>query len=47
MVMQHNKHQEKITLEKFFDLVESDPEHRYELIAHRKCTIKIKGILLR
>ena len=35
--MQHDKHQEKITLEQFFALVESDPEHRYELIDGYPC----------
>jgi Uma2 family endonuclease len=32
MAIQHDEHQEKISLEEFFALVESDPEHRYELI---------------
>jgi Uma2 family endonuclease len=32
MAIQHDEHQEKISLEKFFALIESDPEHRYELI---------------
>ena len=32
MAIQHDEHQEKISLEKFFSLIESDPEHRYELI---------------
>jgi Uma2 family endonuclease len=32
MAVQRNKQQEKITLDEFFDLVESDPENRYELI---------------
>ncbi len=32
MAIQHDEHQEKISLEAFFALVESDPEHRYELI---------------
>lgn len=32
MAIQHNEHQEKITLEEFFALIENDPEHRYELI---------------
>jgi Uma2 family endonuclease len=32
MAIQHNEPQERISLEEFFTLVESDPEHRYELI---------------
>jgi len=32
MAIHHNEYQEKISLEKFFALLESDPEHRYELI---------------
>jgi Uma2 family endonuclease len=32
MAIQHNEPQERISLEEFFALVESDPEHRYELI---------------
>ena len=32
MAMQHNEHQERISLEEFFALIESDPEHRYEFI---------------
>lgn len=32
MAIRYNKHQERITLEEFFALLESDPEHRYELI---------------
>ena len=32
MAMQHNEPQERISLEEFFALVESDPEHRYEFI---------------
>ena len=32
MAIQRNEHQERISLEKFFALIESDPEHRYELI---------------
>ena len=32
MAIQHDEHHEKISLEKFFALIESDPEHRYELI---------------
>ncbi len=32
MAMQHNEPQERISLEEFFALLESDPEHRYELI---------------
>ena len=30
--MQHNEPQERISLEEFFALLESDPEHRYEFI---------------
>ena len=37
MAMQHNKQQEKISLEQFFALAESDPEHRYELIDGYPC----------
>jgi Uma2 family endonuclease len=32
MAIPHDKHQEKMNLDEFFALVESDPEHRYELI---------------
>jgi Uma2 family endonuclease len=32
MAMEHNEPQERISLEEFFALLESDPEHRYELI---------------
>ena len=32
MAMQPNEPQERISLEEFFALLESDPEHRYELI---------------
>jgi hypothetical protein len=32
MAIQHDEHQQRITLEGFFTLIESDPEHRYELI---------------
>ena len=32
MAIQRNEHQERISLEEFFALIESDPEHRYELI---------------
>jgi len=32
MAIQHNEPQERISLKEFFTLVESDPEHRYELI---------------
>ncbi len=32
MAIQHNEPQERISLEEFFALVESDPEHRHELI---------------
>jgi Uma2 family endonuclease len=32
MAIQHDEHQKKISLEEFFALVESDSEHRYELI---------------
>ena len=32
MAIQHDDHQEKISLEEFFALLEHDPEHRYELI---------------
>jgi len=32
MAIQHEKHQERISLEDFFTLVENDPEHRYEYI---------------
>lgn len=32
MAIQHNERQEKISIEEFFALLESDPEHRYELI---------------
>lgn len=37
MAIQHNEHQEKISLEEFFALLESDPEHRYELIDGYPC----------
>ena len=32
MAIHHNEHQKKISLEEFFALLESDPDHRYELI---------------
>ena len=32
MAIQHNDHQESMSLEAFYALVESDPEHRYEYI---------------
>ena len=32
MAIHHDEHQGKISLENFFALLESDPEHRYELI---------------
>jgi hypothetical protein len=32
MAIQHGEHKERISLEAFFALVESDPEHRYEYI---------------
>ena len=32
MAIQPNEHQERISLEEFFALIESDPEHRYEFI---------------
>lgn len=32
MAIQHGKQKERISLEEFFALVESDPEHRYEYI---------------
>src|SRR5882762_9630831 len=32
MAIQHNEHQNRMTIEKFFALSESDPEHCYELI---------------
>lgn len=32
MAIQHHKLQERMNLEEFFAFVESDPEHRYELI---------------
>lgn len=32
MAIQHDDHQEKISLEEFFALLERDPEHRYEMI---------------
>ena len=32
MAIQRNEHQERMSLEEFFALIESDPEHRYELI---------------
>ena len=32
MAIHHDEHQGKISLEEFFALLESDPEHRYELI---------------
>lgn len=32
MANQCNEHQESITREKFFALIENDPEHRYELL---------------
>src|SRR5258706_15703373 len=32
MAIQHHEPQERISLEEFFALVESDPENRYELI---------------
>lgn len=37
MVIQHDEHQDKIRLEEFFALLESDPEHRYELIEGYPC----------
>lgn len=37
MTAQHEKHQGKISLDEFFVLVESDPEHRYELIEGSPC----------
>jgi len=32
MAIQQNEYRERRTLEGFFALMESDPEHRYELI---------------
>ncbi len=32
MVFQNNEHQESMSLEEFYALLESDPEHRYEYI---------------
>ena len=32
MAIQHNELRERMSLEEFFALIESDPEHRYELI---------------
>jgi Uma2 family endonuclease len=32
MAIRHDEHQERMSLEDFFALVESDPEHRYEYI---------------
>ena len=32
MAIHHDEHQKKISLEEFFALLESDPDHRYELI---------------
>ena len=32
MVLQYNEHQERMSLEEFFALLETDPEHRYEYI---------------
>ena len=32
MAIQHGEQKERISLEEFFALVESDPEHRYEYI---------------
>lgn len=32
MAIQHDEPQQRISLEEFFTLLESDPEHRYELI---------------
>lgn len=32
MAIQHDKPQERMSLEEFFALIESDPEHRYEYI---------------
>ena len=32
MAMQHNEHTESMSLEAFYALIESDPEHRYEYI---------------
>ena len=32
MAIQHNAHEEEMSLEAFFALVDSDPEHRYEYI---------------
>ena len=32
MATQYNEHQERLSLEEFFALVEGDPEHRYEFI---------------
>lgn len=32
MAIHHDEHQKRISLEEFFALVESDPEHRYEYI---------------
>ena len=32
MAIQPTEHQERISLEEFFALIESDPEHRYEFI---------------
>jgi Uma2 family endonuclease len=37
MAIQHNEHQEKTSLEEFFALLESDSEHRYELIDGYPC----------
>lgn len=37
MAVQQDNHQERISLEAFFALLESDPEHRYELIDGYPC----------
>ncbi|HEY0753617.1 MAG TPA: hypothetical protein VGD98_06615 [Ktedonobacteraceae bacterium] len=37
MAIQHDEHQERLSLEEFFALLENDPEHRYELIDSYPC----------
>ncbi len=32
MAVQHNTHDEKVSLEEYFAILESDPEHRYEYL---------------
>ena len=43
MAIQHDNHQEKISLEAFFALLENDPEHQYELIDGYPCMMTVES----